>query len=131
MEKPSSTESGASGETVLLVLCTCPEGGDSAQRLADALVKGRLAACVNIIPGLRSLFHWEGRLEQERECLLLAKTTRGAWPRLERELLALHPYSVPEILAIPLAHGQESYLSWVRASCSGAPAQRAAPETPS
>ncbi len=115
MKKPTTTHSDSAGEAVLLVLCSCPGGDEQvARQIAAALAERRLAACVHIIPGLPALFRWEGRLEQQAECLLLAKTTRAAYPRLEQEVLAMHPYNVPEIIAIPLARGLESYLSWVR-----------------
>ena len=86
---------------VLIVLCTCPD--DAAEGIAKALVGERLAACVNVAGPLRSIFCWEGRINDESEALLIAKTTSKGYPRLERRLLALHPYDVPEVLALPVS----------------------------
>jgi periplasmic divalent cation tolerance protein len=95
-----------------LVLCTCPVG-ESAKSLAEALVKEGLAACVNILPGLTSVYVWQGELESSQEALLLAKTERHVYPRLEQRLQELHPYELPEIIAVDIESGLPAYLNWV------------------
>ncbi|MDX1381600.1 MAG: divalent-cation tolerance protein CutA [Xanthomonadales bacterium] len=101
----------ASGE-VLVVLCTCPDGA-TARRLAAGLVEARLAACVNILPEIRSIYRWQGETCDEAEVLMIVKTTAHAYPELERWLQAQHPYDVPEVLALPVAAGSGDYLEWV------------------
>jgi periplasmic divalent cation tolerance protein len=98
--------------TVLLCFCACPDA-DAAGRIADALVDERLAACVNLLPGLRSVYRWQGRVERADEVLLLAKTTRERYPALEARVLALHPYELPELLAVEAGAGLPDYLRWV------------------
>lgn len=95
-----------------LVLCTCPEGG-GAKSLAESLVCERLAACVNILPGLVSVYSWQGALESSAESLLLIKTERQAYPRLEARLRELHPYELPEIIALDIERGLPDYLHWI------------------
>jgi len=95
-----------------LVLCTCPEG-ETAKSLAETLVGEHLAACVNILPGLVSVYAWQGAVESAQEALLLVKTERQAYPRLEARLRELHPYELPEIVAIDLARGLPDYLNWI------------------
>ncbi len=97
-----------------LVLCTCPEDG-SAERIAEALVDEHLAACVNIVKGLTSIFHWQGRRETASECLLLIKTRKACYPSLEARIRELHPYEVPEIIALSLEAGLKAYLDWMDA----------------
>lgn len=99
----------------LLVLCTCPPGPAAAE-LAEKLVDERLAACVNQLPGVLSSFHWEGRVQQDAETLLLIKTTRAGLDGLTTRIRELHPYELPEVLAVPVMGGLESYLDWIRAS---------------
>lgn len=97
----------------LLVLCTCPDLA-CAEQLAHQVVAARLAACVNIIPDLQSIYHWQGQREQSRELLLLLKTTEARYPALEQALRQQHPYQVPEIIALPIVQGFESYLTWLQ-----------------
>lgn len=100
-------------EQVILALTTCPD--ESAGReIAAALVEERLATCVNRVGGLRSTYFWDGRLQDEAEILLMIKTTAGRLAELRRRLKSLHPYELPELLAIPIAGGNEAYLEWVR-----------------
>jgi periplasmic divalent cation tolerance protein len=101
-------------EKTLLVLCTCPP--DKAAELAQFLVETQLAACVNIVPELRSIYRWEGKVCNEAESLLLIKTERAVYPDLERCLRECHPYEIPEIVAIPIERGLPDYLQWV-SSC--------------
>ncbi|MBI4343527.1 MAG: divalent-cation tolerance protein CutA [Candidatus Omnitrophica bacterium] len=97
---------------VLLVLVTCPTPA-VARRLARALLRQRLAACVNILPGVRSLFWWRGKVDQGKEVLLLIKTVRAHFPALRRRILSLHPYEVPEVIAFKIQAGHLPYLAWV------------------
>jgi periplasmic divalent cation tolerance protein len=99
---------------VLVVLVTVPTA-DQAAELARALVEARLAACGNIVPGLRSIYRWEGKVHDEAEALLVLKTTRGRYAALRDRILALHPYEVPEVLALPVEAGSARYLAWVGA----------------
>jgi periplasmic divalent cation tolerance protein len=98
---------------VILALTTCPDEA-SAQAIAAALVQERLAACVNRVSGLRSTYFWDARLQEESEILLIIKTTAGRLGDLQARLGALHPYELPELLAIAVAGGNERYLDWVR-----------------
>ncbi|MDD5033529.1 MAG: divalent-cation tolerance protein CutA [Methylococcaceae bacterium] len=95
-----------------LVLCTCPEG-EPAESLARFLVEEHLAACVNILPGLTSVYSWEGRIASEREALLLIKTEAEAYSRLELRLRDRHPYELPEIIAVSIERGLPDYLQWI------------------
>lgn len=97
---------------LLLVLTTMP-GADQAQALARALVAERLIACANLVPGLTSVFRWEGKVQVEGEVLLLLKTRRSKLSHLSERLRALHPYDVPELLALPVEAGLEAYCRWV------------------
>lgn len=99
--------------TFYLILSTAPSK-KVGEKLARLLVQNRLAACVSVIPQVRSFFGWKGRLERAEESLLLAKTTRAKFARLERFLKTNHPYEVPEIIALPIAEGLPSYLKWLR-----------------
>ena len=101
-------------EDSLLVFITCPAA--AAESLAAALVEAGLAACVNLLPGVRSVYRWQGRLERAEETLLLAKTRASRYAALESEVLRLHPYELPEIIAVNLAGGLPAYLQWVHAS---------------
>ncbi len=99
----------------VVVLVTCPNRVP-AKRLAAALVSKRLAACVNIVPGLESLFRWDSKMDRAKEVLLIIKTTAKRLPALQRAVLALHPYDVPEIIALPIIAGHPPYLRWLRDS---------------
>jgi len=103
----------------IIVLSTCATEAD-AERLARALVAGRLAACVNVAPGVRSFYHWKGEIESGVECLLIIKTSRELFPALRAEMAKLHPYEVPELLALPVVDGAVDYLSWLHANLRGA-----------
>jgi periplasmic divalent cation tolerance protein len=97
---------------VLLVFCTCPDAV-VAERLARGLVDERLAACVNILPEIRSIYRWEGKVQNDGEVLMMVKTTRSVYPALENWLGQHHPYDVAEILAVPVHAGSGNYLDWV------------------
>ena len=96
----------------LIVLCSCPDV-DSAGRVADALVEERLAACVTRLPGATSVYRWQGAVQRDAEVLLIIKTTAGRLANLTARIEALHPYEVPEVLAVPVAGGAERYLAWL------------------
>jgi periplasmic divalent cation tolerance protein len=99
---------------VLLVLVTTPSP-EKAVEIARALVEERLAACGNVVPGLRSVFRWEGKVQEEGEALLLLKTTRARFEALRERVLSLHPYQVPEVIALPVDAGSAPYLAWIEA----------------
>jgi len=96
----------------LTVYCSVPDAG-TGKRLAETVVKEGLCACVNRIPGIVSHYIYEGEYCEEGEELLLIKTTAAAFERLKARIEALHPYDVPEIIAVPVFGGNESYLSWL------------------
>jgi periplasmic divalent cation tolerance protein len=100
-------------DTVLLCYCTCPDAA-SAQHLAQAVVGERLAACVNRIPGIQSTYRWKGEVTTDTEELLLIKTTASRFEALKERILALHPYELPELIAVPVERGHADYLAWVR-----------------
>jgi len=96
----------------LVIFCTCPDR-ESAEGIATALVEERLAACVNLLPGLTSIYRWQDSVRREPECLLLIKSTATRFEALRSRLRALHPYEVPEIIALPVSHGDPAYLQWL------------------
>jgi periplasmic divalent cation tolerance protein len=98
---------------VQVVLMTAPDL-DTAARLGRALVEERLAACVNLLPGLRSIYRWEGALHDDAEVLLLVKTRSDRLEALSARVSELHPYALPEVLALPASGGSAAYLDWVR-----------------
>ena len=89
---------------------------EEAVRLAEMLVGARLAACVQILPEIESVYHWQGEVRRDPEVLLLAKTTQARFPLLEREVRALHSYETPEIIALPIIAASASYLEWLTAT---------------
>ena len=96
---------------VLVVLVTCPT--DKAQALAELLVGERVAACVNVVGGVQSVYRWKGAVHQDGEALLVAKTTRDRFEALKHLVLKNHPYELPEVIALPVEHGHAPYLQWV------------------
>ena len=86
------------------------------RELGRVLVDQHLVACVNLIPQVTSIFQWKGEVSEERECLMIMKTRRELYTRLESSVKDLHKYEVPEIIALPISHGLPEYLSWVRSS---------------
>ncbi|MFZ1325330.1 MAG: divalent-cation tolerance protein CutA [Candidatus Contendobacter sp.] len=99
----------------VVILCTCPDQA-IAERIAATVVDERLAACVNLAPGLVSFYRWEGQIQRDTELLLLIKTRADLYPALEARLRALHPYQTPEIIALPIQAGLAAYLDWIRDS---------------
>jgi periplasmic divalent cation tolerance protein len=99
----------------IVVLCTVPDTATGG-RIADALVSERLAACVNRLPGIASTYRWKGAIQHDTECLLVIKTTRERFEPLRDRIAALHPYEVPEIIALAVEAGAAAYLDWVEAA---------------
>jgi len=99
-------------DNVLIVLTNCPDE-DVADRLARTLVEQKLAACVNRLPAVNSVYRWQGSVERAVEVPLLIKSTRERLPEIQEAIRALHPYEVPEIVAIPVVAGLPAYLRWV------------------
>lgn len=105
----------------ILVFCTCPNDVEAA-RLANVLVEERLAACVNRLPRMNSTYRWQGKVMTETEALLMIKTRAAQFDALSRRIHELHPYDVPEVMALPFVRGSERYLAWL--------GQSLAPEEP-
>lgn len=95
-----------------ITFCTCPDQ-ESAEKIARLLVERNLAACVNILPGLTSIYRWQGQIQSAQEHLLLIKSNKGCYQAVETALLENHPYELPEIIAIPVEHGLPEYLHWI------------------
>jgi len=99
----------------VVVLVTVPDA-EVGTKLARALVEERLAACVNLVPGLRSIYAWEGKIADDAELLCLVKTRRALYPAVRDRVAALHPYQVPEVIAVSVAEGNDPYLAWLAAA---------------
>ncbi|HPB73682.1 MAG TPA: divalent-cation tolerance protein CutA [Chromatiaceae bacterium] len=102
---------------LILVFCSAPDL-ETADRLGTRLVEEDLAACVNLLPGIRSIYRWQGKLVRDAEVLLLIKTREVLFPTLAARLRELHPYDLPEIIACPISQGLPDYLEWVNACTS-------------
>jgi periplasmic divalent cation tolerance protein len=100
-------------DTDAIVVFMTAANGEEATRLAEMLVGAHLAACVQILPEMESVYRWQGKIERQSEILLLAKTTRAKFADLEREVRALHSYDTPEIIAVPVVDGSSPYLDWL------------------
>ncbi|MDD4914160.1 MAG: divalent-cation tolerance protein CutA [Methylococcales bacterium] len=98
-----------------VILCTCPDA-ETADTLAAALIADRLAACVNILPGLKSVYEWQGAVETAQEHLLLIKTHQQQFAAVEAAIKKLHPYQLPEIIALAIDAASTDYLEWIN-SC--------------
>ena len=112
---PRGSETGVPGDaaTVVAVVTTAPDR-EVAERLGSTLVEERLAACVNVVPGMTSIYRWDERIQRDAELLLIIKTTAVVAPTTCARLVELHPYDVPEALTIPVPSGSAAYLEWVR-----------------
>lgn len=99
-------------ERVSVVLVTTPDE-ETAVRLAESLVGERLAACANLVPGVRSIYRWEGEIADDREVLMVLKTRTGRLDALRRRVVELHPYDTPEVIALDVSGGARDYLDWV------------------
>jgi len=106
-----------SQSTAIVVLCTAPDE-DCAEELAGQALAAKLAACVTMLPGATSWYYWEGKLEQASEVQLLLKSDVAHQQQLIELLKAIHPYQTPELLVLPVQHGESEYLSWLSASLS-------------
>ena len=104
----------------LLIMTACPDQ-EVAVQLAKSLVAEKLAACVNIIPSVLSIYRWEDAIEETREVLLLIKTTSVNYKALEAAIHRLHPYQVPEVLAVPIEQAAPAYLTWLAQACQATP----------
>lgn len=98
--------------SALIVYCCVPDL-ETAERIATALVEERLAACVNRLPGVVSTYRWQGETRTDAELLLICKTTRARFAALRARIVALHPYELPEVIAVDVALGHEPYLAWL------------------
>ena len=96
-----------------IIVFMTASNGEEAARLADMLVGAHLAACVQILPEMESVYRWQGKIERAPEILLLAKTIKSKFEELEREVRALHSYDTPEIIAVPVVAGSASYVDWL------------------
>ena len=101
-------------DTDAIVVFITTASGEEATRLADMMVGAHLAACVQILPEMESVYRWQGNIERASEILILAKTTKAKFAELEREVRALHSYDTPEIIAVPVVAGSDPYLEWLR-----------------
>lgn len=101
----------------ILVLCTCPDEA-SADLISERLLESRLAACINQLPGLTSVYRWHEKIERAREIQLIIKSRAGLFEPLRQCILAHHPYEVPEILALAISQGHQPYLDWLREETS-------------
>ena len=99
--------------TDCLVVLMTASSADEGERLATVLVEEQLAACVNIVAGVRSIYRWAGQLQRDEECLLIAKTRATAFEALAARVRALHTYATPEIIALPITAGSQTYLDWL------------------
>ena len=104
-----------SDDSAVLVYCTCPDE-QVGQELARVLVDEGLAACVSVLPGVRSIYRWQDDVEQDMECLLMIKTRESRFAALSARILEKHPYELPEILAVPVSGAHPPYLAWINES---------------
>ena len=101
----------------IVVLITAPNE-DEAAKIARTLVEARLAACVSIVKSIRSIYRWADKIEDDAEALMIAKTQKDLFDALAKKVKELHPYTVPEIIALPIVEGSEEYLKWLNAAVS-------------
>jgi periplasmic divalent cation tolerance protein len=107
-----------------IVVFTTADAPELAEKLARQLVEKRLAACVNLVPGLRSIYRWQGAVEDASEILLIIKSSRGLFPQLRAEIERLHTYEVPELIALSIVDGSASYLDWLDGQLRSQPATK-------
>ncbi len=101
----------------VVIFCTC--GGKSeALKIGNSLVEAQLAACVNVLPPLRSIYRWQGKVQTAKEVLLIIKTTRERFPAVRDRIAQLHSYDTPEIIALPIDAGADKYLDWLKEQVS-------------
>lgn len=104
----------------IVIYITVPSS-EEAEKISRELLKERLIACSNIVPGVVSLFHWKGEICSENELLIIAKSRRGLFDDIARMVKGLHSYKVPEIIAMPIIYGSDDYLKWLRETTEKAP----------
>lgn len=102
-----------------IVYCTCPDS-QCAKHIAQTLIEEQLAACVNILPVVTSVYRWQGKIEQDQESLLLIKTRSDRFTKLQERIKKLHPYELPELIAVAVSDGSDDYLHWIDRSLSSA-----------
>jgi len=107
---------GGTGEVVVLITASSSE---EAQRIAQSLLNHKKAACVNIVPGVTSLFWWKGKIDSAQECLLIVKTKASALDQVISLVKQTHSYKVPEVVALPIVGGNDEYLEWIRDEVEG------------
>jgi len=112
---PTTVSESISSTECLVVLCTCPTAG-AADAVTTALLERRLAACVNRVSDVKSLYRWAGKIEHDDEVLLIIKTATRHFERLEAAIRAVHPHDMPEIIGLPIRFGSQDYLDWIEAS---------------
>ena len=105
-----------------LVVLSAVGSEQDAERIAGALVGGGLAACVNVVPGVTSFYRWKGKIARDTEWLMVMKTTAGRFEALRDALVELHPYDVPEVVALSIEQGHAPYLDWIDGSVGGSTA---------
>ena len=96
----------------LAVYCTCPDE-NTADRIAQTLVNEGLSACINIVPSVKSVYRWQGRIESATESLMIIKIAASNYERIEQRIVELHPYELPEVIGVPIIAGLEPYLAWL------------------
>lgn len=99
----------------IIVLTTC-NSSEIASSIAESLVSNKLAACVNIINGIESVYQWQGKIEHDKEILLIIKTQQYLYSQLEQAIQELHDYELPEIIAVPINTGEKNYLNWIQSA---------------
>jgi len=109
------TEQNTEKNNFQLVLCTCPDK-NTASSIAENIVAQRLAACVNILPGIQSIYQWQGNVESAEEILMLIKTHETKFSSLKNSIVSMHPYEVPEIIALDISQGFPEYMNWLASS---------------
>jgi len=102
-------------KTYMLVLCSCPDQ-EIATTIAENIVAQHLAACINIVPGIKSIYHWQGNVESAEESLMLIKTHQQKLSSLQNTITTMHPYEVPEIISLDISNGLPKYLDWITSS---------------
>jgi len=100
-------------ENKFIMIITTVNSDSAAKKIAQALIEEKLAACVNIIPSVTSIFRWEGKVSTESELILIAKSKKKLFDEIKDKILSLHPYKLPEIITVPIVDGSKEYLKWV------------------
>ncbi len=99
----------------IMVLTTC-NSSETSSLIAEALISNKLAACVNIIKGVESVYQWQGKIEHDKEILLIIKTRESLFSQVEQTIQELHSYELPEIIAVPIKTGEKNYLNWIQSA---------------